>query len=78
MAGSPLLYLIFYAIMEKKHSVAAATSGELNESESQANMVTWKEKLSTAGKILPLVGSLFIAVKASCPGVSMKQMEPFP
>lgn len=61
MAGSPLLYLIFYAIMEKKHSVAAATAGELNESESQANMVTWKEKLSTAGKILPLVGSLFIA-----------------
>ena len=59
MAGSPLLYLLFYAIMEKKRSIAA-TSGEIKESESHMT-VTWKEKLSAAGQILPLVISLFIA-----------------
>ncbi|KAJ7385232.1 battenin CLN3 protein [Desmophyllum pertusum] len=62
MAGSPLLYLLFYAIMEKKHSHAVQltpTSDDNTETESQ--IVTWKEKLAAAGEILPLVIALFVA-----------------
>ena len=62
MAGSPLLYLLCYAVMEKKHSKASQieiTSEDGKETESQA--VTWKEKLSAAAQILPLVIALFVA-----------------
>jgi len=62
MAGSPLLYLLCYAIMEKKHSKAVkldSTSEDSNGTE--PHTVTWKEKLSAAGHILPLVIALFVA-----------------
>lgn len=62
MAGSPLLYLLCYAIMEKKHSKAVkveSTSEDNNGTESHT--VTWKEKISAAGHILPLVVALFVA-----------------
>ena len=58
MAGSPLLYLLFYAVMDKNHSSKPEDSKEL-DTNSQTTL-TWKEKISTAGKILPLVLALFV------------------
>ena len=58
MAGSPLLYLLFYAVMDKNHSSKPEDSKEL-DTDSQTTL-TWKEKISTAGKILPLVLALFV------------------
>lgn len=60
MAGSPLLYLLFYAIMDKKHSSNSRAELDASETiESQTNL-TWKEKVSAAGQILPLVFALFV------------------
>lgn len=62
MAGSPLLYLLCYAIMEKKHSKAVGLDSTSEDSDgTESHTVTWKEKLSAAGHILPLVIALFVA-----------------
>lgn len=59
MAGSPLLYLLFYAIMDKKHSKATCDEKQDDEIEGETH-ITWKEKFTAASRILPLVLSLFV------------------
>lgn len=58
MAGSPLLYVIMYIIMDKKH---VKSQKEIETEASKHERLTWKEKFHTAAKILPLVVSLFVA-----------------
>lgn len=64
MAGSPLLYLLFYAVMDKNHSAKAvelnSTSDDSKDAAESQTTLTWKEKISAAGTILPLVLSLFV------------------
>ncbi|XP_068739936.1 uncharacterized protein [Montipora capricornis] len=60
MAGSPLLYLLFYAIMDKRHSSKTRIELDLKERTHSDATLSWKEKISAAGKILPLVFALFV------------------
>lgn len=57
MAGSPLLYVICYLIMDKKH-VKDGPSDKTDDSDSN---LTWKEKFNAAYNILHLVIAIFVA-----------------
>ena len=66
MAGSPLLYLFFYAIMDKKHSrntqsASAAASEEEEEGNGADSTLSWRERFTAVAQILPLVVALFVA-----------------
>ncbi|KXJ22641.1 protein BTN1 [Exaiptasia diaphana] len=63
MAGSPLLYVICYVIMDKKHineSIEGDPVGDDEDSNSDAHL-SWKEKFNTAYDILHLVVAIFVA-----------------
>lgn len=60
IAGSPLLYLICYAIMDKKHSPKTAELDSQSDETKDKTDLKWKERISAVGQTLPLVISLFI------------------
>ena len=67
MAGFPLLYLLFYAIMDKKHGRGVEqvslehTDNETRDIGSGKPAINWKDKISVVSQLLPLVLSLFVA-----------------
>lgn len=62
MAGSPMLYVISYIIMDKRHTkeIESEPVGDDEDSKSDAHL-TWKEKFTTAHDILHLVAAIFVA-----------------
>ena len=61
MAGSPLMYVICYLIMDKKHTKEIIEEKPEHAVPKQEEHLTLKEKFQTAKTILPLVVAIFVA-----------------